>query len=288
MSKFNKHIIIVGTARSGTSWLSETIAQQHRYRMLFEPDQEQRTKKGYLICDQWIENEDESLDAVRYLNQIFLNRVDCNWIAQNSNRKFKMHLWPFIPKKFVIKFVRANLSAKFINDYFGIPVIHLIRNPYEVIESQLKVRFPWLINLKCFASQPKLVTLISSNFELDITKYDHFTEVEKLAIRWCIENVIPLEILSPYISNSKVIRYEDLISDIQVFYDLCHKFDLDYVDSIENIYRHPSSKTHSSSPIATKKIAKSTLKSEDLDQIEGILNIFKTRLYPRTYVGSNQ
>src|SRR5690606_19122620 len=125
MAKYHKHIIIVGTARSGTSWLSETIARQHRYRMLFEPVQETRTKKGYLLCDKWLVNKKESAEAHAYLKQVFANRVDCNWIAQNSNRKFKRHLWPWLPKKYVIKYVRANLSAKYMNETFQIPVIHM-------------------------------------------------------------------------------------------------------------------------------------------------------------------
>ena len=63
MSKFNKHIIVVGTARSGTSWLSETMAQKHRYRMLFEPEHQTRTKKGYLICDQWIDSKTKNQEG---------------------------------------------------------------------------------------------------------------------------------------------------------------------------------------------------------------------------------
>lgn len=54
MGRYNKHIIITGSARSGTSWLSEIIARQFRYRMLFEPDHEFNTTKGILIADQWL------------------------------------------------------------------------------------------------------------------------------------------------------------------------------------------------------------------------------------------
>jgi hypothetical protein len=36
MSHFNKHTIVVGSARSGTSWLSENMAKVLRYRMLFK------------------------------------------------------------------------------------------------------------------------------------------------------------------------------------------------------------------------------------------------------------
>ena len=38
LKSYNKHIIIAGSARSGTSWLAEIIALQFRYRLLFEPE----------------------------------------------------------------------------------------------------------------------------------------------------------------------------------------------------------------------------------------------------------
>lgn len=283
MAKFNKHIILVGTARSGTSWLSETIAQQHRYRMLFEPEEETQTRRGYLICDQWIENAKDSPEAHHYLKQIFSNRVDCDWIAQNSNRSFKRHLWPFIPKKFVVKFVRTNLSAKYMNEAFQVPVIHILRNPYDVIQSQLMVNFPWLTDLSRFVSQPKLVALIQERFRIDITNTAQFSKIELLTIRWCIENVIPLEVFESYSKNAAVIKYEDLVRDINVFYDMCHKFNIDYVDGIEDIYKRPSSKTHSKSSIITQKQPNFNLTNENLQSIQDILNTFETQLYPRVY-----
>ena len=152
MTTFNKHILVIGTARSGTSWLSETIARQHRYRMLFEPEQETRTKHGHLICDRWIQETSNNEAADAYLQSVFKNRVDCDWIAQNSNRSLKRHLWPFIPKKYIIKMVRGSLLAKYVNETYNIPVIHIIRNPHNVIRSQQRVKFPLLYNLDHFVS----------------------------------------------------------------------------------------------------------------------------------------
>ncbi len=283
MTNFNKHIVIVGTARSGTSWLSETIARQHRYRMLFEPEQETRTKNGYLLCDQWIEKTKENNEAHKYLKQVFENKVDCNWIAQNSNRKLKRHLLPFIPKKYIIKFVRANLLAKYINEVFNIPLIHIIRNPYDVILSQQRVKFPWLYNLSHFVKQEKLVNLIKFNFSIDICSYKHFSDVEILCIRWCIENVIPLEILKTYSKKSAIIKYEDLIEDINVFIELCHKFNIEPVKNIKEYYKFPSTKTHPESSIFKSKNNKDTLTNEEVNQINKILDIFKTKLYKRKF-----
>lgn len=280
MTRFNKHIIIVGTARSGTSWLSETIARQKRYRILFEPEHETQTKNGYLLYDLWIETKDASKEVRHYLRRVFNNRVDSDWIAQNSNRKFKRHLWPFLPKKYIIKFVRTNLSAKFMNDTFKIPVIHIIRNPYDVIKSQLRSSFPWLIDLSHFANQEKLVALINDKFDFDITNYETHTHIEKLTLRWCIENVIPLEVLEPYQNHSKVIKYEELMADVTVFKNICDQFDLEPISNIDEIYRKPSSKTHKTSTIRTKKERVVDWTNEELIQVNLILNTFKTQLYP--------
>lgn len=282
-NNFNKHVVVVGSARSGTSWLSELMAQPFRYRMLFEPDQETRTKRGHLLCDRWLRSPTDSKEAYTYLKAVFKNRVDCDWIAQNSNRKWKRHLWPFVPKKYIIKFVRCNLSAPFIHNEFGIPVIHLIRNPYDVIRSQQQVKFSWLYDLSYFANQEKLVTLIKDKFLYDITQFETLTDVEKLTLRWCIENVIPLEVLEPYSEEAVVVRYEALSNNIQLFYDLCAAFHLEPVANLERHYKQPSSKTHPESVFLQKGSDKNKLSTAELIQINKLLDVFKTQLYTKHY-----
>lgn len=281
MRRFNKHVIVVGSARSGTSWLSETLAQPFRYRMLFEPEQETRTKKGYLLCDKWLKSKNDSIEAYDYLYQLFKNRIDCNWIAQNSNRKLKLHLWPFIPKKFIIKFVRFNLSAKYLRETFGIPVVHIIRNPYDVIRSQQQVKFPWLYDLSHFSKQDELVQLILKTYNYDIRSIDHLTEVELLTLRWCIENVIPIELFKAYSKVIKVVRYEDLTKSTEMFHNLCADLNLKVVDNLEQYYKRPSSKTHPKSYTYSKEQYNDKFSELELSAISKMLDIFKTDLYKR-------
>ncbi|SFN72376.1 hypothetical protein SAMN04487989_10317 [Bizionia echini] len=281
MGLFHKHVIVVGSARSGTSWLSETLSRPFRYRMLFEPEQETRTKQGYLLCDKWLTTREDSPEAYHYLKRVFKNRVDCDWIAQNSNRHWKRHLWPFIPKKFIIKFVRFNLSAVYLYQQFGIPVIHIIRNPYDVIRSQQQVKFPWLYDLSHFVSQDRLVQLIQEHFGYDIRAYKTLSPVEILALRWCLENVIPLEVLEPYTGHMEVVRYEDLSHDMNLFYDLCDRFNLEPVANLKTYYKQPSSKTHPNSALVTSELKKRVLSADEIAQINTVLTIFKSTLYPR-------
>ncbi|MGC1472575.1 MAG: sulfotransferase domain-containing protein [Psychroserpens sp.] len=282
MPRFNKHIIIVGTARSGTSWLSETMAQTRRYRMLFEPEQETRTKLGYLLCDQWLTKPSDSKAAHNYLKQVFANRVDCDWIAQNSNRNYKMHLWPLLPKKFIIKFVRCNLSAHYMNTAFGIPVVHVIRNPYEVLASQSRVNFPWLVDLSYFKSQKELVAFIQKEFNLDIIISSNYTDLQLKTLRWCIENIIPLHVLEVKPSkNYRVVKYEDLVADTNVFCDICEEFNIEYSKDIERIIALPSSKAHSKGTLSNSKTRDSLFSASELKEINMILDIFGMNMYPK-------
>ena len=281
MSRYNKSIIILGSARSGTSWLSEIIAQQHRYRMLFEPEHEHRTAKGPLLCDAYYPNIKDEVQADRYMRQVLQNRVDCDWIGQISNRKYKRHLWPFIPKKYIIKMVRANLLGATLVETYKVPVIHTIRNPYEVIHSQLRVHFPWLFDLSRFASQPELVDLILKHFQFDIRDYEQLNEEACLTLRWCIENVIPLEVLPIPTQHFEIVRHEILSGDIATFRALCTRYDLEPLADLEQRFKNPSSKSHPRSQFLKDDAPKRSLLNEtQMLAVNGILKQFKTQLYP--------
>jgi hypothetical protein len=280
MFNYNKHLIIVGSARSGTSWISELLAQRFRYRMLFEPEQEQNTKKGHLICDKLITDKNKASKAHKYLKQVFANKVDSDWIAQNSNRKYKMHLWPFLPKKYIIKFVRANLSARFMNETYKIPVLFIIRNPYDVLHSQQRVKFPWLYDLSHFQKQNELVALLRNHFNFDILKTSDYSKLQILTIRWCIENAIPLIVQNDFPNKYRIIKYEELRNDMELFKELCDYFNLKPVDNLEEFYKKPSSKTHPKSTIRNKEAFVEKWKKGELAEINEILEIFRMTQYP--------
>ena len=283
MSKFNKHIIIVGSARSGTSWLAETIAKQYRYRSLFEPEHEFNTPNGHLLCDRWVTQKEGFKKGYTYLKKVFANRVDNDWIAQNSNRKWKRHLWPFIPKKYVIKFVRCNLAAPYMQEEFGIPVVHIVRNPYDVLHSQQRVKFPWLYDLSRFANDVALVELLREEFQFQFKEESKYAPLEKLAIRWCIENVVPITLQKAESKNYRLIRHEDLRNNIGVFLQLCSDFNLEPLANVATEYTKPSSKTHPKSTIITPETHAKQFSNDELQQINAILDTFGAHFYPRQH-----
>ena len=280
MKQYNKHLVIVGSARSGTSWFSELIARQHRYRMLFEPEHEFNTKEGKLICDRYLTEAISNKSIDGYLKRVFANRVDNDWIAQISNRKWKRHLWPFIPKKYIIKFVRCNLAADYLATHFNIPVLFIIRNPYDVLASQQRVQFPWLYDLSWFQKQDTLCSLLQTEYGFDIQATENLTNLEKLTIRWCIENAIPLQKGE---QSFEVYKYENLKADITLFLQICNTYHLKPFANIQEVYTQPSSKTHPKSTIVTRKKNTQQFSAEEYATINRYLDIFKIELYKRVH-----
>ena len=280
MSQYNKHVIVLGSARSGTSWISENLAKPYRYRMLFEPEHPKQTKKGKILTDQWFDDSCKpSKAAMKYFKKIFKNRVDCDWIAQNSNRKYKRHLWPFIPKKFVIKFIRLNLSARFLYDTFKIPIIFITRHPFDLIASQKRVDFPWLYDFSFFLHQDKLVSFVDKAFAYDLKYINEKSKTEKLAVRWCLENVIPLQYQSIPQDDFYIVKYEDLRDNIDLYKNLCTHLNFDILPDIDKEFKKPSTKTHPKSVIRGNFDKTTFISNEDEKLIIKILNQFKQNIY---------
>ncbi len=232
-----------------------------------------------MICDKYITESNETQYQEDYFHKVFSNQIDNDWIAQLSNRKLKMHLWPIIPKKYIIKFVRCNLSLPLINNQFNIPVFYIIRNPYDVIFSQNRVKFPWLYNLEHFRGQKLLTDLLARNYGFHWSELENFTKVEILCLRWCIENIFILEKEEELSETFKILRYEDLISDINMYYKLCDDFGLKPLKSIKSIYTRPSSKTHPESEIRNR--FKQYKNEEDIAKITEILRKFNLTQFIR-------
>lgn len=282
MKIYNNHVLILGSARSGSSWFSELLAQRFRYRMLFEPEHEFNTSEGKLIADQYMTEESYNADAKRYLRKVFANRIDSDWIGQNSNRKWKRHLWPFVPKKYIIKMVRGNLAGRFMYSHFRMPTIYLVRNPYDTILSQNRVKFPWLYSLDHFRNNEEVTRLLKEEYNFSFDQKE-FNDLEKLAVRWCIENCELFQINEMEKVPFLKVKYEDLIKNVALFRQVCEIFNLQPIDTLEDNYRNPSSKTHPKSKIHNKSICQPIFSKEELQVINVILDQFQIDFYMRRY-----
>ncbi len=272
--KYNKHLIIMGSARSGTSWLSESISHQRGYRLLFEPDHPNHVKEGKLIADRWLKGSEHCPDLERFFAKLLRNRIDNDWIAQHSFRKFKIHLWPFLTKFYIIKLIRSNLAIEYLLKNIQVPVIKIVRNPESVLLSQLRVKFPWLFELNHFAANEELFKYVLANAQIDLSeKYDEF---ESLVIRWAIENA-----LFPAIDGVPLYRYEDLSSNYSLVGEVMKNAGMVIPSDLNYRLSRPSSKTHPRSVIRNKhKESEKKMTELQKSTMKAILSKFPNNPYP--------
>lgn len=264
---------IFGSARSGTSWLSETLSKRRGYRLLFEPDQSSHISRAETLMDRLLLSYDNDPVLDSYISDLRKNRVDNNWIAQNSYRKFKAHLWPFMVEKVIIKFVRSNLAISYFLSHFDVPLVYIVRDPYSCLFSQKRVSFPWLYELDLFREDPIVHSkLVNQGIDLD---HHDYSNLEKLAIRWGIENLLFREKWLSHPSFN-LLRYEDVAGNPDRIRKLIDRIGLKAPENLEKIVGIPSSKTHPKSELRRAKTIPSAnqFTQKEIAQIEQILSIF--------------
>ena len=104
-------IFLAGSARSGTTWVSEILNYDHEYRYMFEPFSPEETP----ICSgfrerQYIRPEDSNPYFLSTAGTILAGKIRSYWI-DNYNRSS-------CSQRRLIKDIRANLFLKWIHTHF--------------------------------------------------------------------------------------------------------------------------------------------------------------------------
>lgn len=150
-------ILVVGSARSGTTWLGNIVAATPGTQLIFEP-----------LNPNWIR------EAQRLTGQDTTRRYILSWYLQAGGRYPEWHnflervlrgqvrhRWTdaertaTFPRRFAIKMVRANLMLGYLYDNFQPRIIYLVRHPCAVIASRLY--FDWRSELAWLLRQQALV-----------------------------------------------------------------------------------------------------------------------------------
>lgn len=173
--------LIVGSTRSGTTYLMESINAENEYRVIFEPFNSTYTtewkrfgSRHYIDPDQPTTEEKIAVDT------ILKGRLNNNWVDQ-YNRKIKAD-------KRIIKSVRGNLLIDYIaNKYPELRIIYLFRNPYKVIASRLKLNFDRR-DVYSILEHTSFLKKYYSDVDLVLLKR-HLNSAESChTALWCFEN----------------------------------------------------------------------------------------------------
>jgi hypothetical protein len=205
--KFNYEntILLVGSGRSGTTWLAEIINYDNKYRFLFEPF---HTKQVDIVKNfsqrQYLRANNQSVQFTKPIKAVLSGYVYCEWVERGKSK----------PKtnKILIKDVSSHLFLKWIKEHCSqIPIIFLMRHPCAVAASRIRLPGWFSHDLEEYLNQPELMEDFLAPFKDHIQNAQ--TEFEKIIFVWCIENYIPLKQLQP--DDLYIIFYENFCIDVE-------------------------------------------------------------------------
>ena len=243
-----KTVLVLGTGRSGTTWLAGLLAAPFRYRLLFEPFHPEQVDGAAAVADHYYGPQAVPDEVRRFCRSALNDEIDSDWIAQGSNRRWRMHRWRFWPRARVCKSIRTNLLIPAYREMFGpdLPIIAVVRRPEEVVESFLRVGFPWATDIDVLLEQTEPI----QRWQLPVDQLRALagTPVGALSIRWMIENLALLR--GPSADGVHLVRYETLHkSPAETIRAVCSLTGLQPADDLESRVPRHSHTTHPRSPL---------------------------------------
>jgi hypothetical protein len=207
-------IFLVGSRRSGTTWLSETINYRNQYRTIFEPFHPLHSRWARVAHSEWakfVEPDYDDPALEQQCRRLWEGRVRDPWIDKHNTKR--------VATRRLVKAVEStNLLPWIESRWPELKVVYVLRHPFATSESQLEVDFQddGLTDLTVLRGRPRLVegvcrTLRSPDAarHLVVHAEDPF---EQHVVRWCLENRAPLAMLRP--DTTHVVLYEDAVLQI--------------------------------------------------------------------------
>ncbi|MCP3958355.1 MAG: sulfotransferase [bacterium] len=273
-----KTVLVLGTGRSGTTWLAGLLSGAFRYRLLFEPFHPVKVPGAEVIADRYYEPDAIPKEARDFCVRALDDRIASDWIACCSNRRLRMHRWRFWPRARVCKSVRSNLFLPAYREIFGdgLPIVVLVRHPGAVVESFLRVRFPWGSDLSVLleASQREL---LEDRYGLPLARLARLAQSRAGAItlRWIVENAWLLANGREHGVHLEL--YEELVEHPDRVAALCRRLDIQPPPDLDSRSRRLAWTTHSQSPLRTDSRSadgwRDRLAAEDAAHIDAMLDL---------------
>lgn len=193
-------IFVVGSGRSGTTWLAETINHENKLRIVFEPF---HGNKGLTLRRaaswQYIDPDEPNPVCKEDLHQVLYGKYRNRWVDSWNRKRFRVY------RGRCIKSIRAHTFLGFLKREFPeVKIVFMMRHPISVVASWAKL--DWPLQTQTFLTQQSLLNGPLAGYQEFIQLLS--TNLEFRALRWCIENYLALRQLSD--SDAHVVFYEDM------------------------------------------------------------------------------
>jgi len=270
-----KTILLMSSGRSGSTWLAGLLASPFRYRLLFEPFHPDHVPRAELIADRYYSPESLTDEVIDFFKSALNDHIHNKWVAQSSSRLLGMHNWRWWPKVRIVKCIRGNLIVPVLHNLYGntLPIVVLVRHPGAVVQSMLRVNFPWAFDLSTLLAQKEFAH--EYNIPFGLLKEQAKDPVSNITVRWLIENLYLFQNATSL--GIKLVFYEDLIQDpIFKINQLCSELGIKVYKNLPKIVGYPSYTTHPRSQVRNGTISphswRTQLPKEKIYKIESIIN----------------
>ena len=196
-------VLVVGSGRSGTSWVTNLINADNAFRYIFEPFHPQECPymrefpEILYLSPKTVDRNFEEL-----VSRILKGNFHLAWTDRFNKR--------YISSKRIIKCIRLMLSFNWIHLHFPeIPIIYILRHPLAVINSRMNMieKYPF------WSVSKNQINELRENLIEDYPNYFSFGEInldsefQRQLVYWCIMNRIALDQLADI--PHKLIFYEN-------------------------------------------------------------------------------
>jgi hypothetical protein len=199
-----KTMVLVGTGRSGSTWLSEVLVEAFSCRLIFEPLRRDRVPLSKAVpwgCYAAPGDADPELERV--WGSILAGRIRSVWTDHFNEYRF--------PGRRLVKEIRATNTLPWLVSRFPeVPAIYLLRHPVAAAWSATEL--DWDPFLGEFLRQPRLMDGPLAPWRDVIDRHRDDPDLfHRHILRWCMENTVPIRHLAP--GSVHVVFYENLVED---------------------------------------------------------------------------
>lgn len=212
-------IVVVGSSRSGTTWLSEILSSPDGYKFLNEPLHLGLHPDARDVGFSWrpyIPRNAEEPEARRYLERALTGRLSIRRAWHFKGKRNYVKAWEHLRnRKLIVKFCRAHRLLGWMDRQFSVAgIVSLVRHPCAVIASMLdheswddkNIEFD---SYKNFARMGGVPSYLRKKIDNVITHIN--TKADALAMLWAVDNALMLRTIMNTRNRSTIVRYEDMI-----------------------------------------------------------------------------
>jgi hypothetical protein len=307
--------LILGSGRSGTTWVLDCLAEANGLRPVFEPLHPRESDVAAVFAYGILEAVDAAPELEEYFAEIASGGVHSRWIDYRAPkglvfprpRQFSSvgsaRRWFSNWRKYwkrrrkysaatrrshvLIKCIRANLMAPWFAGRLTYKTALTVRHPCSVVESQLRLGKVWdPTPVSTGYRENGHLHEVTNGRYLSLLNRD-LTTVEALTLNWVIENQWPVEQSAEH--GYAVVFYEDLLDDDgSSWQSLCDALALSKLPGKE-LLRKPSQQAASKSSFnsTSSKAPKwqKGLSADELSRIQRILDDTECNLYSTNSAG---